>query len=88
LIGPFATWFAGRVASASPTRNQRCANGAVNPTPVYDAYGAIASGSVAHPFGFGGQFGYYTDAATQNTLCGVRWYDPANERWFDHAAAG
>jgi RHS repeat-associated protein len=55
-------------------------SGAVTSTEAYDAYGARTSAFV-DPFGYGAQFGYYTDSETGLVLCGHRYYDPAKARW-------
>ncbi|MBC8137561.1 MAG: RHS repeat-associated core domain-containing protein [Fibrella sp.] len=48
-----------------------------------DGYGtSVAGANVDDPyFGFGGQWGYYTDTETQMVLCHLRHYDPTNGRW-------
>ena len=57
-------------------------NAAGTPTSssMYDAYGASAAVS-PDPFGFGGQFGYYTDSETGLQLCQHRYYDSSVGRF-------
>jgi RHS repeat-associated protein len=56
-----------------------------------DSYGSIAGGNGAatgFPYGFGAQFGYYTDTETRVTLCQQRYYDPAKGRWLNRDPLG
>ena len=47
-----------------------------------NASAQTASGATGFtPFGFGGDAGYYTDAATGLVYVKARWYDPATGRW-------
>ena len=39
-------------------------------------------------FGYGAQWGYYTDAETGLILCGHRYYDPAKGRWLTRDPVG
>ena len=57
--------------------------GAVVSSDLYDGYGARQS-TVAiqpDPFGYGGEFGYFTDNETGLVLCTHRYYDPAAGRF-------
>jgi len=62
------------------------ASGAVTSTDSYDAFGAGTT--PPDPFGFGGQFGYYTDHETGLVLCGQRYYDPGAARWLTRDPLG
>jgi RHS repeat-associated protein len=56
---------------------------------LYSAYGTLlAGGGSGDPFGYGGQFGYYTDSATGLVLCGMRYYDPGTGRWISRDRIG
>ena len=51
--------------------------GAVVSDSVYDSYGmATTSGTAADAFGYGGQFGYYSDQSTGLILLTQRYYAP------------
>jgi len=79
------------------------ANGEFN-NADYDAYGLNYVNSQGHlvpiplnePWGFGAQWGYYTDGETQNTgegisalvFCGHRYYDPNTCRWLTRDPIG
>ena len=58
---------------------------ATRPTPAAQT----ASGATGFtPFGFGGDAGYYTDAATGLVYVKARWYDPATGRWISKDPIG
>jgi RHS repeat-associated protein len=66
------------------------ANGNVLSADLYDAWGVwkgswAADGTAlaqpADPYGYKGQYGYYTDVETGLILCTHRYYDPAVGRW-------
>ena len=63
------------------------ASGAVTSSDLYDSFGAGLS-PPPDPFGFGAQFGYYTDAETSLILCGHRYYDPSTARWLTRDPIG
>ena len=76
------------------TRLVSSGQGALGPpqgTYTYSPYGAT-TGSVANPFRWGGQAGYYTGAAAVNpaglVLCGQRWYAPFLGRWLSRDPIG
>jgi RHS repeat-associated protein len=49
---------------------------------LYDAYGNKLAGNPNNdPYGYDGQWGYYTDSETGLALCTHRYYDPTNGRW-------
>ncbi len=57
-------------------------------TSVYDAWGVATDvlpngdpATVTDPFGYKGQYGYYTDRETGLILCMHRFYDPELGRW-------
>ena len=54
---------------------------------LYDGFGAGLDPPPG-PFGFGAQFGYYTDAETSLILCGHRYYDPTTARWLTRDPIG
>jgi RHS repeat-associated protein len=65
-------------------------SGNVVSSDLYDAYGARKYGTSNDPYGYCGQWGYYTDAESAGLfgngsapliLCTHRYYDPANGRW-------
>jgi len=71
------------------------ASGDIMSTGSYDAFGAGGmqavpgtTGLSGDPFGFGGQFGYYTDGETRLVLCGQRYYDPGAARWLTRDPIG
>ena len=52
------------------------ASGAVTGSDLYDGYGARqGTAAQADPFGYVGQWGYYTDVETGLILCTHRFYD-------------
>jgi RHS repeat-associated protein len=58
---------------------------------LYDAYGTLRASTTKlapAPFGFGGQYGYYTDAETGLVLCGARYYDPTTGHWLSRDPIG
>ncbi len=65
-------------------------NWPVDDTLVYQPFGTVA-GELA-PYtgvsGFGGQWGYYSDAATGLVLCGHRYYQPSGARWLNRDPIG
>ena len=63
------------------------ATGAVTSSDLYDGFGAGLD-PPPDPFGFGAQFGYYTDAETSLILCGHRYYDPTTARWLTRDPIG
>jgi RHS repeat-associated protein len=56
------------------------ASGTVTASYAWDAYGSALNGS-AGVYGYGAQWGYYTDAETGLQLCTYRMYDPAVGRF-------
>jgi len=63
--------------------------GAVQSSDLYDAYGTRTSTAAqADPFGYEGQFGYYTDTSLGLILCTHRYYDPSNGRWLTRDPMG
>jgi RHS repeat-associated protein len=48
---------------------------------AYDAWGQRMSGNNPTPYGYKGQWGYYTDAETGLLLLTHRYYDPATGRF-------
>jgi len=52
----------------------------------YDAFGNLASGSAAAPFGFAGRWGYQEDASGYQLL-GQRYYDPTTGRFLTRDSA-
>ena len=64
--------------------------GAVLSSRMMDAFGTPGgSASTGDPYdGFGGQWGYYTDAETGLQLCTYRYYDPATGRWLNRDPIG
>jgi RHS repeat-associated protein len=66
-------------------------SGNVLSSHFFDAYGAEydqPSGTKAGPFGYGGQWGYYTDSETNLVLLTNRYYDPARGRFLTRDPAG
>jgi len=58
------------------------ANEDVVSSDLYDAYGNKLAGNPNNdPYGYDGQWGYYTDSETGLALCTYRYYDPSNGRW-------
>jgi RHS repeat-associated protein len=92
-----ATATAGQPTSPTPTfytfdpngsvTERTDATGTVTTADVYDAYGGGAN-APPDPFGYGAQFGYYTDAETGLTLCGRRYYDSETGRWLTRDPIG
>ena len=64
------------------------ANQSVISTDVYDAFGGPLSGSSSDPFGFGGQYGYYSDHETGLQLLSYRYYSPAAGRFLTRDPKG
>ena len=63
--------------------------GAVQSSELYDAYGSRAgTAGQANPWGYMGQWGYYTDAETGLILCTDSFYDPALGRFLTRAPIG
>ncbi|MBC8137564.1 MAG: RHS repeat-associated core domain-containing protein [Fibrella sp.] len=64
--------------------------GTVLSSRMTDAFGTPGgSASTGDPYdGFGGQWGYYTDAETGLQLCTYRYYDPATGRWINRDPIG
>ena len=58
-------------------------SGTVLSTELYDAYGnrLTIDGTNNSPYGYCGQFGYYTDRETGLILATNRYYDPTEGRW-------
>jgi len=55
----------------------------------YDAWGnLLAGGDEQDPYGYNGQFGYYTDHETGMILCTHRYYDPHAGRWLTQDPIG
>ncbi len=54
---------------------------------VYNSFGAKLSDTGSVTFAFGNN-GVYTDAVTADQLHGVRWFDPATQRWLTQDPAG
>jgi RHS repeat-associated protein len=66
-------------------------SGNVLSSHLFDAYGAEydqPSGTKAGVFGFGGQWGYYTDSETSLALLTNRYYDSARGRFLTRDPAG
>ena len=58
------------------------AAGGVYTTDKYDAFGSRTSTAIpSDGWGFGAQWGYFTDKETGLVLCGHRFYDPGTGRW-------
>ena len=57
--------------------------GTVVSSDVYDAWGnrEYTTDVTGDPYGYKGQFGYYTDHETGMILCTHRYYDPLTGRW-------
>ena len=65
------------------------ATGNLLATSAFDAFGAGSSTTAASdPFGYGAQWGYYTDAETGLLLLGHRYYDPASGRFLTRDPIG
>ena len=64
------------------------ADGDIITTQLYDAYGAPVSGGNPAPYGYGGQYGYYTDPETGLLLLTHRYYDPAEGRFLTRDPIG
>jgi len=55
----------------------------------YDAWGnLLAGGDAQDPYGYNGQYGYYTDHETGLILCTHRYYDPQAGRWLTQDPIG
>ena len=68
-------------------------NGVVKGSYAFDAWGAKRASndtsSNGDPYcGYGGQWGYYTDAESGLTLCGHRYYDSNTGRWLTRDPIG
>jgi RHS repeat-associated protein len=58
------------------------ATGKVLSTNLYDAWGnQLLGGDTGDPYGYKGQWGYYTDQETGLILCTYRYYDPPTGRF-------
>ena len=57
--------------------------GAVVSSDIYDAWGnrQYTDDTTGDPYGYKGQYGYYTDHETGLILCTHRYYDPETGRW-------
>jgi len=55
---------------------------------LYDAHGAALGSAISDPFGFGGQWGYYTDHETGLQLLTHRYYDPGAGRFITRDPSG
>lgn len=55
---------------------------------LYDAFGQRQSTGGADAFGYGAQWGYYTDTETGLVLCVHRYYDPGTGRWLTRDPMG
>jgi len=65
------------------------AKGDIRSSDLYDAYGKrLAGNPAADPYGYKGQFGYYTDHETGLVLCTLRYYDPRTGRWLTRDPIG
>jgi RHS repeat-associated protein len=63
--------------------------GAVLTAHMFDAYGVgVASGSTTDPYGYGAQWGYYTDRETGLLLLTHRYYDPGTGRFLTRDPIG
>jgi RHS repeat-associated protein len=64
-------------------------SGACTSSSMADAFGAVAnSASISDPFGYIGQFGYYTDAVTGLILTTFRYYDCTSGRFLNRDPSG
>ena len=63
-------------------------SGALVSTDAYNAWGTRTSTGSGDVFGYGAQWGYYTDAETGFVLCTHRYYDPARGRWLTRDPVG
>jgi RHS repeat-associated protein len=71
-------------------------SGNVLSTNAYDAYGNLLAGvgsdpngyAGVDPYGYKGQYGYYTDHETGLILCTHRYYDPTVGRWLTRDKLG
>jgi RHS repeat-associated protein len=57
------------------------ATGVVVSDHLFDAHGVSLNGTLTEPFGYKGQFGYYTDNETGLQLLSHRYYDPSTGRF-------
>ena len=65
------------------------ASGQVRSTDSYDAYGQLLDGGdTSDPYGYKGEYGYYTDHETGLILCTHRYYDPGTGRWLTEDPSG
>ncbi len=64
------------------------ASGTVLSNHLFDSHGALRSGSLNEPFGYKGQFGYYTDQETGLQLLTQRYYDPNTGRFLTRDPIG
>jgi RHS repeat-associated protein len=64
------------------------ATGTVLSNHMLDSHGALRSGSLSEPFGYKGQFGYYTDQETGLQLLTHRYYDPSRGRFLTQDPLG
>ena len=64
------------------------ATGTVLSNHLLDSHGALRSGSLSGPFGYKGQFGYYTDLETGLQLLTHRYYDPTTSRFLTRDPIG
>ena len=63
--------------------------GNVIDTAMYDSYGAASSTNWGNsPFGYGAQFGYYTDAESGLCLLTYRYYSPAHASFLTRDPSG
>ncbi|MCE5324303.1 hypothetical protein LLG46_13460 [bacterium] len=63
-------------------------SGTATSTQLYDAYGNLLAGIATTPFGYGAQYGYYTDSETGLQLLSHRYYDPAEGRFLTRDPIG
>jgi RHS repeat-associated protein len=64
-------------------------SGAIVSSDMYDGFGnGTSTASSQDCFGFGAQWGYYTDAETGLILCTHRYYDPGAGRWLTRDPIG
>jgi len=63
--------------------------GVVQSSHQYDAYGkGLVPGAASDPYGYKGQYGYYTDHLIGLILCTWRYYDPLAGRWLTRDPIG
>ena len=64
-------------------------NGAVLSGHLFKAHGTgVSTAATTDPYGYKGQFGYYTDSETGLILCTWRYYDPATGRFLTRDPIG